>query len=177
MAEDVKEDRVTRLVERFTHIGETGMRELPIYNHHLEVEAVDFRLTDKGWFGVLITPWFINVIILPDKRSAASLPLGEKISHELASGEHIFSVGEDDELGGYDFITLASPTLQFKSQQAARDLAEKALTKLLTPPDEYQEQLPEQPVKFVSTEQKGNQRREFLRGLLGKNDSSAEKSK
>ena len=175
MSNDIKEDRITKLVERFTHIGETGMRDLPIYNHNLEVEAVGFQSTDKGWLGVLITPWFINVILLPEQKSAASLPLGEKVTHELASGEHVFSVGEDDEVGSYDFITLASPTLQFKSQQAAREAAEKALTKLLTPPEEYQEQIPEQPVEFVSPEQKGKQRREFLRGLLGKDDSSTDK--
>ena len=85
-------------------------------------------------------------------------------------------MGEDDELGRYDFITLASPTLGFKSQQTAREAAEKALSKLMTPPDEYQEQLPEQPVEFGSTEQKGKQRREFLRGLLRKGDTNAEKS-
>jgi [NiFe] hydrogenase assembly HybE family chaperone len=172
MSNHVAEERITKLVDRFTHIGKTAMRDLPIYNHNLEVEAVGFQPTDNGWLGVLITPWFINVILLPEQKSAASLPLGEKLTHELASGEHEFIVGEDDELGHYDFITLASPTLKFKSQQVARDAAEKALTKLLTPPDEYQEQIPEQPVQFVSTEQKGKQRRKFLRGLLGKDVAS-----
>ena len=172
MSNQVTEDRITKLVQRFTHIGDTGMRDLPIYNHNLEVEAVGFQLTDKGWLGVLITPWFINVILLPEQKVAASVPLGEKVTHELPSGEHVFTVGEDDEVGGYDFITLASPTLKFKSQQLAHDAAKKALTKLLTPVDEYQEQVPEQPVQFVSTEQKGKQRRKFLRGLLGR-DSAA----
>ena len=169
------EDRITKLVERFTHIGETAMRDLPIYNHNLEVEAVGFQPMENGWLGVLITPWFINVILLPEQKSSASKPLGEKLTHELASGEHEFTVGEDDELGCYDFITLASPTLKYKSQHAARAAAEKALHKLLTPPEEYQEQIPEQPVQFVSTEQKGKKRRAFLRGLLGK-DAATDKA-
>lgn len=172
MPNQITEDRITKLVHRFTHIGETGMRDLPIYNHNLEVEAVGFELTENGWFGVLITPWFINAILLPEQKSAASGPLGEKLTHELASGEHVFIVGEDDEVGGYDFITLASPTLNYKSQQVARAAAEKALTKLLTPVDEYQEQVPEQRVQFVSPEKKGKQRRNFLRGLLGKDAAS-----
>lgn len=176
MADHVKEERITRLVQRFTHIGKTAMRDLPIYNHNLEVEALSFQLTDDGWLGVLITPWFINVILLPEQKSVATVPLGDKVNHELASGEHVFSVGEDDELGRYDFITLASPTLNFKSQQAAREAAEKALAKLLTPPEQYQEHIPEQAVEFVSPEQKGKQRREFLRGLVGKGDSNAGKS-
>ena len=172
MTDHVTEDRITKLVDRFTHIGESGMRDLPIYNHNLEVEAVGFQLTDKGWLGVLITPWFINVILLPEQKQAASLPLGAKLSHELASGEHEFSVGEDDELGYYDFITLASPNLKYKTQQMAHDAAMKALTKLVTPAGKYQEQIPEQPLKFVSAEQKGKQRRKFLRGLLGKDTTS-----
>lgn len=172
MSDQITEDRITKLVHRFTHIGETGMRDLPVYNHNLEVEAVGFQPTEEGWLGVLITPWFINAILLPEQRSASSVPLGEKITHELASGEHVFSVGEDDELGRYDFITLASPTLKYNSQQVARAAAQKALTKLLTPVDEYQEQIPEQAVQFVSTEKKGKQRRAFLRGLLGKDAAS-----
>jgi len=172
MSDQVREERITKLVERFTHIGETGMRDLPIYNKNLQVEAVGFQSTDKGWLGVLITPWFINVILLPEQKSAATLPLGEKVTHELVSGEHVFSVGEDEELGHYDFLTLASPNLNYKSQKAACTAAEKALAKLLTPADEYQEQTPGQPVQFVPTEQKGKQRRKFLRGLLGKDGAS-----
>jgi len=172
MSDQVREDRITKLVHRFTHIGDTAMRDLPIYNHNLEVEAVGFELTENGWFGVLITPWFINAILLPEQKSAASGPLGEKLTHKLPSGEHVFNVGEDDEVGGYDFITLASPTLKYKSQQVARAAAEKALTKMLTPVDEYQEQVPEQRVQFVSAEKKGKQRRKFLRGLLGKDAAS-----
>ncbi len=176
MSNHVTEDRITKLVTRFTHIGETGMRDLPIYNNHLEVEAVGFRRTENGWLGVLITPWFINVILMPEQKSASNVPLGNKRTHELASGEHVFTVGEDEELGSYEFITLASPTFKYKSQQAARDISEKALLKLCTPPEEYQEEVPEQAVQFVSAEQKNKQRRAFLRGLLGKQSNPESKN-
>jgi [NiFe] hydrogenase assembly HybE family chaperone len=169
------EDRILHLVERFTHIGETAMCDLPIYNHALEVDAIGFESTEAGWLGVLITPWFINVILLPKQTQEATIPLGEKVTHELVSGEHEFTVGEDDELGRYDFITLASPTLRYKSHQAARDAAQKALVKLLTPPDEARAVIPEQPVHFVSAEQKGKERRAFLRGLI-RSDRSANAS-
>lgn len=164
--ESTGENRILHLVERFTHIGETAMHDLPIYNHALEVDAIGFESTEAGWLGVLITPWFINVILLPHQKQDAVLPLGERVTHELASGEHMFTVGEDDELGRYDFITLASPTLRFKSHQAARDAAQKALSKLLSPPDEANDAVSEQPVRFMSTEQKGKERRAFLRGLI-----------
>ena len=166
MPDPSEEDRILQLVDRFTHIGETAMRELPIYNHALQVEAIGFKPTAAGWLGVLITPWFINVMLLPEHKQEATMPLGEKVTHKLISGEHDFSVGEDDELGRYDFLTLASPTLKYKSHQAACDVAYKALAKLLTPPDEAGTAVPEQPVHFVTAEQKGKERRAFLRGLI-----------
>ena len=160
------EDRILQLVDRFTHIGETAMRELPIYNHALQVEAIGFKPTAAGWLGVLITPWFINVVLLPKQKQEATIPLGEKVTHKLISGEHVFTVGEDDELGRYDFLTLASPTLKYKSHQAACEVAQKALAKLLTPPGEAENTVSEQPVHFVTSEQKGKERRAFLRGLI-----------
>jgi len=166
LASQPGEERIRQLVQRFTHIGNTAMRDLPIYNHALQVDAIGFEATRTGWLGVLITPWFINVILLPLQRQETTVPLGDKVTHELASGEHEFSVGEDDELGRYDFITLASPTLRYKSHQAARDVAQKALVKLLTHPDEAGTAIPEQPVHFVTAEQKGKERRAFLRGLI-----------
>jgi len=159
-------ERIHQLVKRFAHIGETAMRDLPIYNHALQVDAIGFKPMAAGWLGVLITPWFINVMLLPKQKQEATIPLGEKVTHKLISGEHEFTVGEDDELGRYDFLTLASPTLKYKSHQAARDVAHKALAKLLTLPDEAGTAVPEQPVHFVTAEQKGKERRAFLRGLI-----------
>jgi [NiFe] hydrogenase assembly HybE family chaperone len=164
--EQAGEERIRQLVQRFTHIANTAMRDLPIYNHALQVDAIGFETTRAGWLGVLITPWFINVMLLPKQKQKVTVPLGDKVTHELASGEHQFSVGEDDELGRYDFLTLASPTLRYKSHQAARDAAQKALNKLRTPPEEARADIPEQPVHFVSAEQKGKERRAFLRGLI-----------
>jgi [NiFe] hydrogenase assembly HybE family chaperone len=166
LAQQHGEERIRQLVERFTHIGDNAMRDLPIYNHALQVDAISFESTQAGWLGVLITPWFINVMLLPKQKQKTTIPLGDKVIHELASGVHQFSVGEDDELGRYDFLTLASPTLRYKSHQAARDAAQKALSKLRTPPEEAKAAIPEQPVHFVSAEQKGKERRAFLRGLI-----------
>ncbi len=171
-SEQADEARVRQLVERFSRIGETTMRDLPIYNHALQVEAIGFQTTQTGWLGVLITPWFINVMLLPQQKQQAALPLGEKVSHTLPSGEHEFTVGEDDEMGCYDFLTLASPTLRYKTHQAARDAAYKALGKLLAPPEETDAAIVEQPVHFVSAEQKGKARRAFLRGLITGEDSA-----
>jgi [NiFe] hydrogenase assembly HybE family chaperone len=171
LPEQAGEERIRQMVQRFRHIGETAMRDLPIYNHALQVEAIGFELTKAGWFGVLITPWFINVMLLSAQKQKTKVPLGEKVTHQLPSGEHKFSVGEDDELGRYDFLTLASPTLRYKSHQAAREAAQKALNKLHTPPEQAGMEISEQPLHFVQAEQKGKARRAFLRGLVGNHHS------
>ena len=55
------------LVAVFRQIAETRMQGLSICNPALAVEAIGFRQRDDGhWAGVLITPWGINLLCLPD---------------------------------------------------------------------------------------------------------------
>ena len=73
--------RIRELVERFREIGETAMRDLPLYNPELEVEALGFQALDDQWVGVLITPWFMNLVRLPTQSApdgyGANRPQGE----------------------------------------------------------------------------------------------------
>src|SRR3546814_5333263 len=58
--------RISSLAIRFRQIGDEQMRELPFYNANLEVEAWDFSAFDPDHLiGVLITPWFMNLVLLP----------------------------------------------------------------------------------------------------------------
>jgi [NiFe] hydrogenase assembly HybE family chaperone len=126
---------VSKLVSRFKQIGDEHIRDLPIYHRTLQVEAVDFQLWAQGWIGVLITPWFMNVMLLPrDKDQWQSLALGQKHMQKLPSGEQEFVVGGDAELGAYLFRSLASPMLGFPSQKGARQAAHSALQRLMAPP-------------------------------------------
>ena len=157
-------DAVTQLVERFKTIGDERMKDLPFYNHAMEVEAIGFSETDKHHIGVLITPWFINFMMLFKQQPEKKASLGERVQHELPSGEHSFMVGEDDELGRYDFISLISPTLKIKTQQEARAKAVTELEKYMSPPDENGKMVDVQAVQFVSREEPPMNRRAFLRG-------------
>lgn len=128
------QQRLSELVNRFVHIGETRMRDLPIYHRRLQVEAVNFQPWAQGWLGVLITPWFMNVIVLPrDKDRWRSLAPGYRLVQKFPSGEQAFVVGEDEELGSYLFRSLASPMRHFSSQDAARSAARGALQRLMAP--------------------------------------------
>lgn len=167
---------ITKLVERFREIDSRCMRDLPVYNSALEVEAVDFQQIDMpdgntAWIGVLITPWFMNVIMLSGEN-LASVQLGRRVSYPLVSGEHEFMVGEDDELGRYDFMTLASPVLQYKNQAAARVAARAGLKKLLEPVEETKATTGQQNIQFVAGPRIASMaemdRRKFLRGEFRK---------
>jgi len=128
------EKRISQLVSRFKQIGDE-LRDLPIYHRSLKVEAVDFQQWAQGWMGVLITPWFMNVMLLPrDKDQWQLLAMGQKHMQSFPSGEQEFVVGGDVELGSYLFRSLASPMLGFPSQQDARHTAHAAIQRLMTPP-------------------------------------------
>ena len=154
--------QIEKLVCRFRQIAEQRMQGLPFYNEQLQVEALGFTQIDSGYLGVLITPWFINAILLFKSRPLNPAVVGHRYVHRLPSGEQHFMIGEDEELGRYDFISLASPTGKFKTQQQARRFALQKLDGLLMSvaeqqPDEYA-------VHFVSSPEKGMSRRRFLAG-------------
>ena len=149
---------VEKLVDRFDFIGKERIQGLPIYNDKLAVEAVDFQHCDGGQIGALVTPWFVNIMLLPDDQTPFQFKeLGEKVKYPLPCGEQEFTVGEEDVVGRYLFRSIVSPTHCFKSQAPARAAARKALSQLMTPA-----QTEETP---VHDEQPDPGRRAFLRGL------------
>lgn len=156
-----QQERIDRLVARFTLIGEQRMRDLPVYNAALGVEAVGFRPAEAGCIGVLITPWFMNLILLPDHPPHnLAATTAQKVSRELDSGAHDFMVGEDEELGRYEFISLASPMFAFTSQAAARQAAQAGIDRLVNAKN------PEHTLHFSAAPPADLQRRAFLRGRV-----------
>ena len=156
------QEKVAQLTERFTVIDRERMQGLPFYNHNLFVEALDFKEIKQGYIGALITPWFINIILLFKRQPKQDAALGQRINYKLASGEQDFMVGEDEKLGRYDFISLASPTKKFKLQQQARDFAQQKLQQLLNP--EPEPSIAKAPIHFAEQTQVNESRRNFLSG-------------
>lgn len=163
-----QQERIDRLVARFTLIGEQRMRDLPVYNAALSVEAVGFQPAEAGCIGVLITPWFMNLILLPDDPPhSVAATTAQKVSRELDSGVHDFMVGEDEELGRYEFISLASPMFAFASQALARDAGVRGIDRLVnakTAPASTK--APEHTLHFSAAAPADLQRRAFLKGRL-----------
>lgn len=128
------ESTVQTLVARFREI-EDGIRGLPIHNPALEVEAIGFQSVDGGLLGGLVSPWFINLMFLPDPAEAWDASrVGGKRSVVVPAGETVMDLGGDEVLGMYLSRPVRSPVTGVRSQGSARRMAEAAVEKALTPP-------------------------------------------
>jgi [NiFe] hydrogenase assembly HybE family chaperone len=156
---------VQQLVNRFDTIGMERVQGLPIYNAKLAVEAIDFQSCEGGQIGVLITPWFVNVMLFPDDATSWQFKeLGEKVKFNLPSGEHEFTIGEEDAIGRYLFCSVVSPTHCYKSQPPAQSAARKALSQLMKPAQSEESKVASQQVVMTEMDRQPDQgRREFLR--------------
>lgn len=128
------EDRVSALVAAFRQVDEE-MRGLPVYNPALSVEAVGFRPLGDALVGVLVTPWFMSLVVLPLAPPAAMIePLEQKSVLSFPSGDYPFLAGEVGAGLRYKSCHLFSPIPQFADQRTAREAAEGALEALFAPP-------------------------------------------
>jgi [NiFe] hydrogenase assembly HybE family chaperone len=148
--------RVTGLIAQLRYVGDAQMRDLPIYNEALEVEAVGFRVRGEALVGVVITPWFINAIYLPLQLVPIEWSkIGHKVEHPMPSGPVAFMCGGDVVTGAYDALSLHSPVGAFTSQEIAMREAEACLDRLF--------ELPQTAAKMADSLESPS-RRAFLRG-------------
>lgn len=132
--QDPAEIRVL-LETRFELIARTRMEGMPILNRALGVAALGFEpLADSGGdrLGVLITPWFLNLVIVP-AQAEAGWATGHKLRRPLPAGEVEFIVTLDEDLGPLLMCSLFSPVFEFADMQAARDTAAAALAEVMNP--------------------------------------------
>lgn len=124
-----------RLEAAFRHIAATRMAGVAMLNAQLSVEAVGFRPCGSGQLGVLITPWFMNLVCLPDADAGewAALPSGSKQDLDLPSGAYEFLTAHEDAIGPYLSSSLFSPMFQFPDQDQAREVARAVLAELFKP--------------------------------------------
>jgi [NiFe] hydrogenase assembly HybE family chaperone len=128
--------KVADLVARYQAIYEERMQDLPIVNPALEVEAVGFEQWEDKDLGVLITPWFMNLVLLPDSERLVDLPQGERVECRFPSGPCELTVYHDEDLGSYLAAVLFRTVADFPDQDIARSVAEEALAQVLAEPGE-----------------------------------------
>ncbi len=120
-------DNPASLLERvFEHILTERMQGLPVINSALRVEAVDFTEWEGHWLGVLITPWFINLMIIPKRGSPwpeLEMGKGKELKINFPQGSYKFSARQEEGVGSYLNCSLASPVHEWKSQSDAVNTA------------------------------------------------------
>jgi [NiFe] hydrogenase assembly HybE family chaperone len=119
----------------FRDIERSRMAGLPVLNTALAVEAVGFVLWQRNWIGALITPWFLNLMLLPGIGGEwNSVPEGKRVTWRLPGGEYRFYSGVEAAIGEYHALSLRSPMGDVADQAAARTAAQHALAVALTSP-------------------------------------------
>jgi [NiFe] hydrogenase assembly HybE family chaperone len=158
MTEPRRDEPSARLEAAFTRIWKTRMAGLPFLNAALRVEAVGFRPCQGQWLGALVTPWFVNLLLLPGEGEWTALPAGGERIVVLPAGHFRFVAGHDAEIGEYHACSLFSPAQQFADHDTARAVAAAALEALFDAGnDEKARALETPPPAPVS-------KRDFLRG-------------
>jgi len=151
----------------FYRVAERSMRELPICNPALAVAAIGFRAIADHAFGIIVTPWFMNLVRVPLDRDGRALPQGAAVAHALPAGTLEFTVGQLDGVGQIESCSLYSPMFGFPDQPAAETAAAAALAAVLDPQFDAaaataEPVAPEPPVSPPAP----LDRRRFLRGEL-----------
>jgi [NiFe] hydrogenase assembly HybE family chaperone len=171
-------DPSARLVAAFGEVARR-MEGLGFVNPALAVEAVAFGPWQGHWLGVMVTPWFMNLMLLPRLRSQwQPLPLRGKRKLHFPAGVFEFIGADDPVVGEHQTCSLFSPMHDFQDQAAARLVARLAREALF---DTAHAEVPEFPKADLSPDAPGRaapprsaaatpapvSKRDFLRGRLG----------
>lgn len=122
-----------RFERTFANIRDTRMRDLPMLNEAMPVKAVGFREWGEHWLGVLITPWFMNLVLSPVRDVShewQELPVTDRVRHTFPAGQFEFLIGEEEGVGRYQMCSLFPSMFVFENEEAAVAAAEAALVAL-----------------------------------------------
>jgi [NiFe] hydrogenase assembly HybE family chaperone len=157
-----------QLVAVFSRIAAERMEGVPILNPKLAVEAVGMREWNGHRLSALITPWFINLMLLPMTEAQGhawrSLAPGSSVPHAFPAGRFDFLVGEEGGLARYQMCSLFSPVLEFEDQDAARLTATAALEALFNA--HLDKACGHEQTEAAAAPPRGVSRRGLLRGKL-----------
>ncbi len=125
----------------FDRIRVERMADVPILNNAITVEAVGFEPLGEGdeFIGVLITPWFMNLMLVPaDPDVPAAESPGETSLRSFPAAEFEFIAGFEEGFGHYRMCSLFSPMFDFADHEAATQTAAAVMEGIMRPREESQ---------------------------------------
>ena len=96
------------------------VKGLPIYNPTLAVEAVGFREHEGRQVGVIVTPWFMNLTVLPSAEDRKMWVAGSTMHLAFPSGVYEFAVSDLHDFGLVATCALFATMLEFTDHEAAQ---------------------------------------------------------
>jgi len=122
----------SKLEQVFQGIEQQRMADIPILNKNIQVQAVGFQTWQNTYLGVLITPWFMNLMLLPgEDENWDDLVELSKHKHVFPSGSYEFIAGFEAEIGKYQLCSLFSPMFEFADHDAAVQTAKAVMQELM----------------------------------------------
>ena len=106
------------------------MQDMPFVNPALEVEAIGFRDFDEHRLGVLLTPWFMNLVLVPGTDDWNDAIPGSTCKWTLPEGTYEFNICRDEDLGVYMTAVLFRSVVDFPDQDSARSIAREIMQRL-----------------------------------------------
>ncbi len=131
------------LTEHFIMVATTRMEGVPVVNKALSVTALGFEEFGDYRVGVMLTPWFMNLMLMPLKKDVIDPQkhkFGTVMQHVLPGGRFAFIVSHEEELGFYLSCSLFSPVSEFADQAAFEETAAAVLDEVMTPAQEKGEE-------------------------------------
>ena len=128
--------RTAELEQHYRAILSDRMQNLPFVNPKLDVEAIGFRDFDGHDLGVLLTPWFMNLVLLPGTDEWDDRAPGSVCRWSLPEGSYDFNICRDDEFGVYMTAVLFRSVADFPDQETARAIALEIMQRLFEPRQE-----------------------------------------
>lgn len=127
--------RVAALQVLYEQVALTRMAGIPILHPGLVVQAEGFEPESSGRaaLGVLLTPWFMNLVRLPLVADEPIAAAGVTAARAVGDVKLDFIGAFDEGFGHYEACSLFSPMFEFVDQAAALATARAVLAELRKP--------------------------------------------
>lgn len=165
--------RVRELERIYRHVETTRMAGLGVTHSKLRVAAVGFEPEPAGGAaGVLVTPWFMNLVWLPAAQPDPAAPqpvlgVGHSRARHFGNAVIDFLGAHEEGFGAFETCSLFSPMFDFVDQEAAVATAQEVLKLLRQPPQAAAEAAAEAPATTAEAAARADaatSRRAFLLG-------------